>query len=53
MSSGIGGPIIDTTPTGIPIINCPICGFQHPASRAHCPRCGLAHLYECPKGGRQ
>ena len=38
---------ISTTPTGIPIIDCDTCGHRHPVSRDHCPKCGMAHLFDC------
>lgn len=34
-----------TTPTGIPIIDCPQCAHRHPVTRTHCPTCGLATLF--------
>lgn len=36
-----------TTPTGIPIIDCDECHHRHPVTREHCPKCGLAHLFDC------
>lgn len=39
----------ETTPTGVPIIDCEQCGRRHPATRQHCPTCGMTHLvpYGC------
>ena len=36
-----------TTPTGVPIIDCPTCGHRHPIIREHCSGCGLATLFPC------
>lgn len=33
------------TQTGIRIVDCSVCGFRHPVSRAHCVFCGLATLF--------
>ena len=41
---------MSTTPTGVPIIDCGTCGRRHPISRSHCPKCGMAHLFECRRG---
>ena len=35
----------DTTPTGIPIVDCTTCGHRHPVTRRHCPTCGRATLF--------
>lgn len=35
----------DTTPTGVPIIECAECGRRHPVTRSHCPVCGKASLF--------
>lgn len=35
----------ETTPTGIPIIDCTTCHQRHPATRQHCPTCGAATLW--------
>lgn len=34
-----------TTPIGVPIVDCALCGHRHPATRTHCPICGLATLF--------
>lgn len=31
--------------TGIPIIDCTVCGRRHPETRRHCPICGVASLF--------
>lgn len=31
--------------TGIPIIDCTVCGRRHPETRRHCPICGMASLF--------
>lgn len=33
------------TQTGIPIIECTICGTKHPETREHCPDCGKPSLF--------
>lgn len=33
------------TPTGTPVTQCPDCGRTHPATRPHCPVCGLATIW--------
>lgn len=33
------------TPTGIPIIDCTVCGRRHPETRRHCEICGAASLF--------
>jgi len=30
----------ETTQTGIPIIDCEICGYRHPSHTQHCITCG-------------
>lgn len=35
----------ETTPTGIPIVDCETCGKRHPETRVHCPVCGMANLF--------
>lgn len=37
----------ETTPMGVPVIDCDVCGKRHPATRQHCPTCGMAHLFRC------
>ena len=36
---------MSTTQTGIPIIECSVCGWTHPETREHCTYCGLATLF--------
>lgn len=40
----VGGVEMDTTATGIPVIDCSVCGSRHPETRAHCVGCGKASL---------
>jgi len=35
----------ETTPTGVPVIDCEECGRRHPVGRDHCPTCGAATLF--------
>ena len=30
-----------TTPSGVPIMLCSVCGGTHPITRTHCPICGI------------
>lgn len=34
-----------TTPTGIEIRLCDVCGRTHPVTREHCAECGIASLF--------
>ena len=36
------------TQMGVPIINCDQCGYRHPMTRTHCPKCGLASAFTHP-----
>jgi len=42
---------MSTTPTGIPVTVCGLCGHRHPVTRTHCGTCGLAHVFPCPPTG--
>lgn len=39
-----------TTPTGIPIRLCSVCGVTHPITRRHCTKCGRPSLFIKPDG---
>lgn len=39
-----------TTPTGVPIIRCDVCGVPHPVWRRHCAECGRASAFINPAG---
>ena len=41
-----------TTPSGVPILPCRVCGHTHPVTRTHCPMCGIpsAFPHKTPKG---
>ena len=41
-----------TTPTGIPVIDCPECGCRHSANRKHCTVCGRAAVFIAATTGR-
>ncbi len=43
-------PHAETTPTGLPIINCPQCLNKHPVGREHCLACGRASRFIDPDG---
>lgn len=36
---------VRTTPTGIPIRLCTVCGKDHPITRRHCGKCGAASIF--------
>ena len=40
-----------TTPTGIPIELCRLCGYEHPVTRKHCVTCDCPTLFLDPETG--
>lgn len=39
---------METTQTGVPIIDCAVCDTRHPESREHCVNCGRATVFIAP-----
>lgn len=37
--------VSETTPNGVPIVDCEQCGGMHPEPRKHCQQCGRASLF--------
>lgn len=39
------GEAMKTTPSGVPILPCRVCGHTHPVTRTHCPTCGIPSAF--------
>lgn len=42
---------MSTTQTGVPIIDCKVCGRKHPENRTHCTECNRPSLFINPATG--
>lgn len=49
--SNFEAPRASTTPTGIEIAHCDICGLSHPVTRRHCAWCKAPSLFLAPDTG--